>query len=269
MITFLLSSRLLSSNRVYRMLNQISVVIICKNAAHTLPRVLEATTPFPEVLLYDNGSSDETLEIAKNFANVTIVTGEFIGFGPTKRHAVSHACHDWILALDADEPPSQALIEALQQWPDQTTPQQQVGMVLRENFMLGRQVKHSGWGGDWLVRLFHRESTNFNEAMVHEKVDTSGSEIVRLSGTIHHLAVEDLSQLLDKVNRYSSIRAENGLKPISPALIVLKSLFAFFRTYVLRLGILDGWRGLVISVSNANGVFWKHMKAYARSQADR
>ncbi|WP_458525169.1 glycosyltransferase family 2 protein [Onishia taeanensis] len=250
------------------MLDQISVVIICKNAANTLHHVLEATTPFSEVLIYDNGSTDETLEIAKRFDNVTTIVGEFSGFGPTKRNAVSLARHDWILALDADETPSQALIEALQQWPDQATPHQ-VGMVMRENFMLGRQVKHSGWGEDWLVRLFHRESTNFNEAMVHEKVDTSGSEVIRLSGTIHHRAVEDLSQFLDKVNRYSSIRAENDLKPISPALIVLKSLFAFFRTYVLRLGILDGWRGLVISVSNANGVFWKHMKAYARSQAGR
>ncbi|MFW6345819.1 MAG: glycosyltransferase family 2 protein, partial [Halomonas sp.] len=84
---------------------------------------------------------------------------------------------------------------------------------------------------------------------------------------IMHDAVTDLSQFLEKVNRYSSIRAEQSHRPLSPALIVTKSLFAFFRTYLLRLGFLDGWRGLVIAFSNANGVFWKYMKAYALHQA--
>jgi hypothetical protein len=79
-----------------------------------------------------------------------------------------------------------------------------------------------------------------------------------------HYAVTDVSQFLNKINRYSEIRKENAKKAYPLPVIMLKAFWAFFRTYVLRRGFLDGWRGLVISVSNANGVFYKNIKIYAK-----
>lgn len=244
------------------MIRDISVVIITRDAAATLETTLQSLTDFDDVVIYDNGSSDATLAIATRYRNVRLFQGEFIGFGPTKRHAVTLAANDWVLSLDADEAPDEELLRALEQW-DTASERNTAGQIRRNNLLLGQVVRHSGWGHDWLVRLFNRRFCNFNDAMVHEAVDISATaRIMRLGGSISHQAVTDLSQFLEKVNRYSSIRAEHSHKRLHPAFILAKALFAFLRTYGLRLGFLDGWRGVVIAFSNANGVFWKHMKAY-------
>ena len=85
------------------MLDKVSVVIITRNAAATLAETLESASGFDEVVVYDNGSDDATMEIAKAYENVSLHQGEFLGFGPTKNHAVSLARNDWVLSLDADE----------------------------------------------------------------------------------------------------------------------------------------------------------------------
>ncbi|SDN94900.1 Glycosyl transferase family 2 [Halomonas shengliensis] len=247
------------------MLSELSAVIITRNAAGTLARTLDSLEALGEVVVYDNGSTDETLDIARRYANVSLHQGEFFGFGPTKRHAVSLARHDWILSLDADEAPTIRWLESLAGWLLTADPDVVVE-VLRENWLLGKPVHHSGWGNDWLVRVFHRQRHNFNDAMVHESVAVSPTtQVVRLDGCLEHLAVTELGQFLDKINRYSTIRAQSDTLRVYPVgIILLKSIFAFLRTYLLRRGFLDGWRGLVIAVANANGVFWKYMKRRVR-----
>ncbi|CAH1042662.1 glycosyltransferase family 2 protein [Halomonas sp. TD01] len=244
----------------------VSVVIITRNAAATLRQTLDSVLGFDDVVIYDNGSSDDTLRIAADYSNVSLYEGDFLGFGPTKRHAVSLAKHDWIVSLDADEALSPALVDAILAWVDNASPND-LGQMLRENWMMGRPVRHSGWGNDWLIRLFNRQCHNFNDAMVHESIALGQhSRVQRLTGTIAHTAVTDLSQFLEKINRYSSIRADSGkLKSYPVPVIFIKALFAFIRTYLLQRGCLDGWRGLVIAVSNANGVFWKYMKNYLKT----
>ncbi|MCL7931406.1 glycosyltransferase family 2 protein [Halomonas llamarensis] len=239
----------------------VSVVIITRNAATTLRHTLDAIQDYDDVVVYDNGSTDSTGAIVKEYANTTLHQGEFLGFGPTKKHAVSLAKHDWVLSLDADEAPTPELNEAIQAWLAHAAPQQ-AGSVLRENWMMGQPVHHSGWGNDWLVRVFNRTECNFNDAVVHESIKTlPNTEIYKLKGKIRHLAITDLGQFLEKINRYSSLRADSKkLKQYSFFTILLKSIFAFIRTYFLKLGFLDGWRGLTISVANANGVFWKYVK---------
>ncbi len=84
------------------MLDQISIVIICKNSDSTIQKTLESTLGFDEVVVYDNGSDDGTLAIASKFDNVSLHQGSFMGFGPTKNHAVSLAKHDWVFSLDSE-----------------------------------------------------------------------------------------------------------------------------------------------------------------------
>ncbi|AZM94179.1 glycosyltransferase family 2 protein [Vreelandella venusta] len=245
----------------------VSVVIITRNAAATLSRTLDALTCYDDVVVYDNGSTDDTCSIVQAYSNTTLHHGEFLGFGPTKRAAVSLAKYDWIFSIDADEAPTKELNAAINDWVATATPQQ-AGKILRENWMLGKPVYHSGWGNDWLIRLFNRNTGNFNDAAVHESVSLAkNTEVSRLNGKIEHLAVNDLAQFLEKINRYSDLRASSKkLKHYPFALIFLKALYAFIRTYFFRLGILDGWRGLTISVANANGVFWKYAKNNANNR---
>jgi glycosyltransferase involved in cell wall biosynthesis len=240
----------------------VSAAIIVRDSAGTLGKCLASLAAFDEVVVYDNGSTDGTIELARSFPNVTLHAGPFLGFGPTKSRAVQLARNDWVLSIDADESVSPELMASI--GAADLSSSQIVFAVLRRNFFMGREVRHSGWGDDWLLRLFNRTVTSFDDALVHEKVQpAAGGTVVRLQGPLLHDAVRDVSDFLAKVNRYSRMERRRPLTHLAPAVVFLSAAWSFFRTFVLRAGFLDGWRGLVIAVSDANGVFFKYMRVHA------
>jgi len=244
-------------------LNQIAAAIITRDAAETLQKTLDSLRDFPEVVIYDNGSSDDTESIARSYSNVRFFRGDFVGFGPTKNRAAELAERDWILSIDADEQATPELVTELAGMA--LDDERFLGEILRRNFMLGKEVRHSGWGGDWLPRLYHRQVHRYNDANVHERIlPTDDSEVRRLHGPMNHDAVRELGSFLIKIDRYTAIRAADAKSALPVAVIYLKSLWAFVRVYVLQAGFLDGWRGLVIAWCDATGVFFKYMRAVAK-----
>lgn len=242
------------------MLDQISVVIITRDAASTLDKTLASVSDFDEVVIYDNGSSDATLDIARAYPNVSLHQGGFLGFGPTKDHAVSLARNDWVLSLDADEEVSEELAAFLRTW--EPVSDNCIGIVRRDHYLMGKRV--DGWGRDWLLRLFNRTTHRFNDSAVHEFVPTTPDSVPeKVPYPIRHNAIQHLGQCLQKIDKYTEIRRETSTKTFPPVIIVLRSFFAFFRSYILKGGFVAGWRGLVIAWNESNGVFYKYMKIYA------
>lgn len=247
------------------MIEHVSAVIIVKNGEDTIRETLASLASFAEVVLYDNGSTDATLSIASAYPNVVIYEGSFQGFGKTKQAAVACASNDWVLSLDADEMVTPELAQYLSEWLPNQDPTIAI-KVLRKNFLMGEYVKYAGWGNDWLVRLFNREAHNFNDNDVHESVALhAGSAVKKIPHPIDHNAVQHLGQFLVKVDRYTEINRQSG-KSYPPAIIFLKAMWRFLESYILKRGFLAGWRGMAISWSNANGVFYKYMKPYADKQ---
>jgi len=121
----------------------ITPVIIVKNGAEHLPRTLGSLAAFKAVVLFDNGSTDETMTQAARYPNVRLVQGAFTGFGPTKNAAAACAQTDWVLSLDIDESVSPALLAALAAWPLEDG--RQVGQILRDNYFCGRHMRGNGW----------------------------------------------------------------------------------------------------------------------------
>ena len=246
-------------------LQSISAVIIAHNSEETLTECLTSLLRLPEVVVYENGSTDRTVEIAAGFANVRLEQGGFIGFGPTKNKAADFASNDWVLSLDSDEMASAELIDELDGLA--LGDSKMLYELLRKNYFMGRHVKHSGWGYDWLPRLYNRQAHSYNDAMVHENIiPLPDARVQRLQNPIRHRAVERISQLLVKMDRYTELRMEEGAKGYGPFMSLLKAKWAFDRSYILRLGFLDGWRGLVIAWSDASSVFYRCMKCYIRDQ---
>ena len=237
-------------------------VLITRDAAATIERTLESLAAFPEVVVYDNGSTDDTIERCRRFANVRVVTGEFFGYGKTKNHAVSLAHGDWVLSIDADEYVGEALLAELD---GLTLEDSAVAYeVERHNLFLGKDVRRAGLGGNWLVRLFNRRRCRFTDVLVHEKVIVpADGRTVRLRGALWHQACTDLNQILEKISRYSELNRRDGAPTRSVLNICVRSAWAFFKSYVLRLGFLEGWRGIVIANGDAQGTFYKHIKRYA------
>ncbi|MDE2139752.1 MAG: glycosyltransferase family 2 protein [Gammaproteobacteria bacterium] len=246
-------------------LSPISVVMIVRDAAATLAVTLDSVRGFDEVLLYDNGSRDGTLEIAARYPNVKIRKGEFLGFGPTRNAAAALAANDWIFSLDADEVVEPGLAAALAGLALDRP--EQAYAVERQNFLLGKRVRHGGWGRQRLTRLYHRRTHRFSEVAVHEKVELQAAErAVLLTGALRHTAMRDAGDFLVKMHRYTMLKAGESTRTYPPAIILFKAVWAFIRAYFLRLGMLDGWRGLLISVSEANGVFYKYMVIYSKRE---
>jgi len=239
----------------------LSVVIITLNAEETIKLVLEALQAIDEVVVYDTGSTDGTLDLARSFANTIAFEGQFIGFGPTKNAAIQCARNDWILSLDADEIPSVNLLANISCLDYEN--HNLIGEVDRHNYILGRRVKCSGWGGDKLVRLFHRGFTLFDEKLVHEAVHVPiDASVIHLSGELKHYAVNRLDQMIDKVKRYSELKQSPSKQAIPYPFVLVLVIIRFIQTFIFRLGFLDGWRGFLIAFSNASGVFWKYMRRH-------
>jgi glycosyltransferase involved in cell wall biosynthesis len=244
------------------MINHISVVIITKNAEDTIRSSLQSLKDFEDVVVYDSGSQDNTLEIVKSFENIALYNGDFIGFGETKNHAMSLAKNDWIFSLDADEMMSEELITDIGTL--ELSPKR-VGKVLRKNLFMGKEMIYGGWGSDKIIRLFNRKDYDFSNAKVHEKIEIDSlAEIVFLKGFLNHEAINNLSQTLDKANLYSELYSYENDKSYTISIILIKTHYAFFRSYFLQKGFLAGWRGLVLAFANSIGVFYKYMKIYSR-----
>ncbi|MDD2653094.1 MAG: glycosyltransferase family 2 protein [Sulfurimonas sp.] len=241
-------------------IKNISCVIIVKNAENTLANTLESLKEFEDIVIYDNGSIDDTVEIAKKYKNVNIVQGEFFGFGPTKNAAATFAKNEWILSLDADEVLSSEFIKNLISI---ELNDKNIYAILRENYYKDIQVKHC-WGDDVIVRLYNKTLTRFSDEKVHEKVIENGFSRAKINGSVLHYPYSCISDFIVKTDRYSTIFALSnvGKKKSSPFKAFYRSLFHFFRVYFFKLGFLDGYVGLLISFSGANGVFFKYLKLY-------
>jgi glycosyltransferase involved in cell wall biosynthesis len=246
------------------MIENISAVIITKNACETISDTLESLKDFKEVIIFDSGSTDGTLNILKIYHNVVLHQGDFLGFGATKNHAINLASNDWIFSLDADESLSKELASHLN---DIDLHSKLIGEIQRKNFFMGREMTTAGWGRDMIIRLFNRKEFCFSDLQVHEKVEIdSTAKKVFLNGCLIHLAINNLSETLEKANLYSELYAKenNTIYPIM--VIIFKAQYAFFRTYLIQKGFLAGWRGFVLAVSNSIGVYYKYIKIYAKQK---
>lgn len=238
----------------------ISATILTKNSQALLRDVLAALAWCDEVVVLDTGSSDATLTIAAEFANVSLhqLNGPFPGFGRAHQTAVALARHDWILSIDSDEVVSPALRdEILAAALDPRT----VYVLPFENYFNGKLITTCGWAPDRHERLFHRGATNFCASDVHERVGTKGLAVRALRSPVRHYSYRSLDDFLRKMTAYAQLfAAQNaGRKSSSPAKAVLRSAWAFVKSYMFERGALQGAEGLVISVYKAQTVFWKYM----------
>jgi glycosyltransferase involved in cell wall biosynthesis len=238
----------------------ISVVIIVKNGERAIKECLEALHKFNDVVVYDNGSEDSTIEICKSFDNVNLVEGEFLGFGPTKKLASTYAKHDWILSLDSDEIMTEEGARVLE---EKNLQPQTVYSIKRINYYKNIEVKH-GWSNDILPRLYNREETNLSDKMVHEGIVTDGMKVEYLDIWVKHLRYSSMSEFIIKADRYSTLFAEQnvGKRASSPLKAIVNSQVTFIRKYFFKLGFLDGYPGLILAYSNMVENFFKYMKLY-------
>jgi glycosyltransferase involved in cell wall biosynthesis len=242
---------------------EVSVIILTKNSEKYLKKVLESLKDFAEILIIDNGSTDNTLNIAESFKNCKIYKEKFIGFGPLKNKALMYAKNDWVLFVDSDEIVKKSMIEKIKTI--DFNKKNVVYSFLRDNYYKDKLIKCCGWENDYVIRLFNKKYTKFNNKLVHESVIIKNdTKIIKIKDGFKHYAYSSIEQLIEKMQYYSSLFAkENNGKP-SLTKLTLSPFFKFIKNFFFQKGFLYGYIGFVISVSNANGVLYKYLKLYEK-----
>lgn len=238
----------------------LGVAIIALNAQARIAECLDALSFADDIVVLDNGSTDDTASIAEAHGARVIVAADWPGFGPQKNRAVAALGTDWILSIDTDEIVTPELAAAIRA--AIAAPHADVYALDRLSSFCGQWVHHSGWYPDWIPRLFKRGTARFSEDLVHERL-VFDAPAERLAGRLLHYSYEDFEAVLRKMNAYSSAGAQQRLhagKRGSFAQAVGRGLWAFVRTYLLRGGILDGRAGFMIALFNAETVYYRFLK---------
>ena len=237
----------------------LSIIIITKNEALNIRECIEAVKWADEIIVVDSGSTDDTVAICRELTPHVYIH-DWPGFGIQKNRALDYASKDWVLSLDADErvtPELRAEIEATMR------EGKALGYeVPRLSSFCGRFMRHSGWYPDYVLRLFRRGRARFSDNLVHERL-IMDSKTERLTGLLLHYAFENLEEVLHKTNQYSTAGAQMQFqrgRQSSLSGAVLRGLWSFVRSYVLRAGFLDGREGFMLAVSNAEGTYYRYVK---------
>lgn len=237
----------------------ISAIIITLNEESNIRECLESIKWVDEIIVLDSGSTDKTVAIAREFTDKVFET-DWPGFGPQKNRALEIATGSWVLSIDADERITNDLKNEILESVSST--RYNTFDMPRLSLLCGKSIKHSGWWPDRVVRLFQKGRARFSDSLVHERILVDGNT-GHLQSHLLHYSFNSLEQLVEKMNRYSTYGATqrfNEGKSSGLLKAILRGFWMFLRTYVFKLGFLDGREGFVIAVSSAESTYYRYLK---------
>ena len=242
---------------------QISALVITYNEENNIERCLNSLDGIAdEIVVIDSFSTDRTAEICKNWG---VIFGQhrYEGQNEQKNYALSHANFDHILSLDADEALSeklkQSILAAKRNW-------EYDGYTLnRLTDYCGRWIRHCGWYPDKKLRLFDRRKGRWGGVNPHDHVIMDKNcRIGHLRGDLLHYSYPTIKQHVSQIDIFSDIAAQAAFQRGRRANVLLdicmNPALTFFKKYFLKLGVLDGYEGFIISINTAYGKFLKYIK---------
>ena len=239
----------------------LSAIVITRNNEATIARCIESLAFADEIVVLDSGSTDRTLEICRALGAKVDTTSDWPGHGPQKNRALERATGDWVISVDSDEWVTPELRAEIQRVIASGGARAGYALPRRSSFC-GRIMKHSGWWPDYVLRLFRRDAGRFTDDHTHERLVVQGTA-GKLREPLMHEAITDLDQMLVKMNAYSSASARTRYEQGRRASLftaILHGAWTFVRTYILRLGFLDGREGFMLAVANAEGSYYRYVK---------
>lgn len=237
---------------------KISVVITTFNEEKHIAGCLESLLWADEILVIDSYSTDKTPDIVRSFPAATFLQRTYFGSAAQKNWAMDQCRHEWILIFDADErctPELRIEIENLLA----AGPQFEAYTIRRRCFFLGKEIHFSGWQRDQVIRLLKKGAGRYPNRRVHADMKTRGPAPLLKQKMLHYM-VEDFHKYSQRIAKYSHWGASQAWregKKSGPTEVLGRSVWRFFRTYFLQLGVFDGMMGLVFCLLQAYGTYLK------------
>ncbi len=250
----------------------LSVAMIVKNEAQDLAQCLDSVKDWAdEIVILDSGSTDETEQIARRYGAKFYQHTDWQGFGKQRQLAQQYVTSDYVLWLDADERVSDELRRSIQQAVQQNQPNA-VYQLPRLSEVFGRQIRHSGWYPDYVVRLYRTQFAKYGDELVHEKVHyPATAEVKKLNGDLYHYTYKDIHHYLVKSASYAKAWATQREAQGKTASLfdgVTHALGCFVKMYLLKAGFLDGKQGFLLAVLSAHSTFVKYADLWVRTKGN-
>ncbi|MBF0211475.1 MAG: glycosyltransferase family 2 protein [Desulfamplus sp.] len=262
-------------------MDKISVYIIAYNQEDKIEASLKSVQWADEIVVADSFSTDRTVLIAKEYG-AKVVQISFNGFGDLRNQAIAACSNGWIFSLDSDErctkEAQEEILSIVLKAGNNSDSPHDLYYVPRKNFFMGQWIRHSGYYPDYRQpQLFKKGTLVFKPDPVHERYEiVSKKGAGYMKSAIHQIPYKNLEEMIEKKNRYSTLGAKKLLlekeekskfssrdvpkSTMSTALI--HGIWSFIRTYLIKLGFLDGWAGFVIALGNFEETFYKYAKFY-------
>jgi glycosyltransferase involved in cell wall biosynthesis len=238
----------------------LSVAIITYNEERNIRDALESVKWADEIVVVDSLSTDKTLDICKEYTDKTISV-EWSGFSSQKNRAINLTTHPWVLVLDADERVSDDLKAEIVR--TITDPDAVDGyFIARKNYFSKKWIRHGGWWPDFTLRLFKREKGAFEEREVHEAIKVEG-DTETLENPILHYTYSSIDDFFVRMEKYSGLAAKEFHKSSRRASLfdlIFRPPATFIRMYFIRLGILDGYYGIILAYLYSVYTYKKYSK---------
>ena len=249
-------------------MHKITAIIPSYNEESNMKAVLESVKWADEIMVVDSFSTDNTLQIAKEYTDF-IIQREYENSASQKNWAIPQATHDWILLVDADERVTPALKAEIQK----TLSQDKLAdayWIDRKNYFMDKPLNHVV-KGDKVIRLF-RKTCRYQPIHVHSEIITDGLEVSKLKGLLNHHTFKSIDLYMAKINRYATWSAKDHAKKTKSVTffhLLVKPAFRFFKHYILERGFLDGRIGFIISCVFSWAVFIRYWKIIEIQQKEK
>lgn len=244
-------------------MNRLSVITLTMNEVGNIGKCLESVRWADEIIVVDSGSTDGTLDIARQYTG-KVFTIEWPGYGAARNFALSQTTGNWVLWLDADERVTPELGEEIRGLLSSGSTGVAGYAIGRRAYFLGRWIRHCGWYPSRVVRLFQRESGRFTESRVHERLRLEGPA-KETRNDLLHFTDPTLHHYVAKFNRYTTLGAEDlhaAGRRFRYVDLFVRPPIHFFKMYILRRGFLDGIEGFLLSVLSSAYTFTKYAKLW-------
>ena len=232
----------------------LSVIVLTKNSKTTIEKCLSSIVWVDEIVVVDNGSVDETVNIAKKF-KARVIENAKGNFSDRRNIGAKEAKGVWLLYIDADEKVTPVLKkEILSQITKHHSPSTAFA-IPRRNILLGHEMKHGGWWPDYVIRLVKKDSLIGWEGELHEQPVIRGlpagrqGKIGKLKNPLIHNTHRSLTAMVEKTNDWSEIEAKLMYDANHPKMNIIRFFTAAFREFwyraIRKYGFLDGPVGII------------------------
>lgn len=245
----------------------LSLSIVSFNEETNLRRCLDSVANLvEEIVVVDSGSTDRTLEVAKEFGAIT-QHQKWLGHRDQKGVALGLCTKPWVLVLDCDEEVSPELRADIVRFFESGDCDRHDGAWMnRRTWFLGRWIRHGDWYPDRKLRLLRRAVAKAGGEPEHDKFDLLGTlPTLRFSGDLLHYSFRDINHYLTKQVEFTDhflARERAAGRGFSLFKALARPAWRFFRAYVLRLGFLDGFPGLWIAGATAFFNFVRYSRRF-------